>query len=51
MLEYSTSRSPLRWELSRERFPIEGDGTVAVPTAPGLGVSLDEATVAKYRVR
>jgi L-alanine-DL-glutamate epimerase-like enolase superfamily enzyme len=51
MLEYSTSRSPLRWELTRERFPIEGDGTVRVPTAPGLGVSLDEATVAKYRVR
>jgi L-rhamnonate dehydratase len=50
-LEYSTSRSPLRWELTRERFPIESDGTVAVPTAPGLGVSLDEATVAKYRVR
>jgi L-alanine-DL-glutamate epimerase-like enolase superfamily enzyme len=24
---------------------------VRVPTAPGLGVSLDEATVAKYRVR
>jgi L-rhamnonate dehydratase len=51
MLEYSTSRSPLRWELTRERFPIAGDGTVAVPTAPGLGVSLDEAAVAKYRVR
>jgi L-alanine-DL-glutamate epimerase-like enolase superfamily enzyme len=51
MLEYSTSRSPLRWEVTRERFPIEGDGTVRVPTAPGLGVSLDEATVAKYRVR
>jgi L-rhamnonate dehydratase len=51
MLEYSTSRSPLRWELTRERLPIEGDGLVAVPTAPGLGVSLDEATVAKYRVR
>ena len=51
MLEYSTSRSPLRWELTRERFPIEGDGMVAVPTAPGLGISLEEATVAKYRVR
>jgi L-alanine-DL-glutamate epimerase-like enolase superfamily enzyme len=51
MLEYSTSLSPLRWELTSERFPIEADGMVAVPSAPGLGVSLDEATVAKYRVR
>jgi L-rhamnonate dehydratase len=51
MLGYSTSRSPMRWELTHERFPIEGDGTVAVPTALGLGVSLDEAAVAKYRVR
>lgn len=51
ILEYSTSQSPLRWELTRERFPIDSDGMVAVPTGPGLGVSLDEATVAKYRVR
>jgi L-alanine-DL-glutamate epimerase-like enolase superfamily enzyme len=51
ILEYSTSESPLRWELTRERFPIDGDGKVTVPTAPGLGVTLDEGTLAKYRVR
>jgi L-alanine-DL-glutamate epimerase-like enolase superfamily enzyme len=50
-LEYSTSESPLRWQLTREQFPIDGDGMVAVPNAPGLGVSLDPDTVAKYRVR
>lgn len=50
-LEYSTSESPLRWQLTREHFPIDGDGMVAVPDAPGLGVSLDPDTVAKYRVR
>ena len=26
------------------------DGHVAVPTAPGLGVEVDEATIAKYRI-
>jgi len=50
-LEYSTSESPLRWELTKERFEIDGDGMVAVPTAPGLGVTLDERTVERYRVR
>jgi len=50
-LEYSTSESPLRWGLTNEQFPIDGDGTVKVPDAPGLGVSLDPGTVAKFRVR
>ena len=48
--EYSTSQSPLRWQLTREEFPIGADGTIAVPTAPGLGVSLNPETVAKYRI-
>lgn len=48
MLEYSTSLSPIRWGLTRERFPIE-DGFVAVPDAPGLGVTLDEEVVARFR--
>ncbi len=51
VLEYSTSQSPLRWELTNEKFPIDSDGMVTVPTKPGLGVTLNEATVAKYRVR
>jgi L-alanine-DL-glutamate epimerase-like enolase superfamily enzyme len=51
VLEYSTSESVLRWELTRERFPIEKDGKVAVPTAPGLGVSLDPKVVERFRVR
>jgi L-alanine-DL-glutamate epimerase-like enolase superfamily enzyme len=50
MCEYSTSESPLRWELTRERFPIGADGRVAVPQGPGLGVSLDPAAIEKFRV-
>jgi L-alanine-DL-glutamate epimerase-like enolase superfamily enzyme len=49
-LEYSMSESPLRWELTRERLPILADGTVAVPDGPGLGVTLDPETVARFRV-
>ena len=50
-LEYSTSESPLRWQLTNEEFPIGSDGRVAVPDLPGLGVSLNRQTVEKYRVR
>jgi len=48
--EYSTSESPIRWSLTRERFDIGNDGRIAVPEAPGLGISLDMKTVEKYRV-
>jgi L-alanine-DL-glutamate epimerase-like enolase superfamily enzyme len=50
MCEYSTSESPLRWELTKERFPIAADGTVAVPEGPGVGVSLDPIAIERYRV-
>jgi L-alanine-DL-glutamate epimerase-like enolase superfamily enzyme len=49
--EYSTSESPLRWELTRERFEIDRNGMIAVPTAPGLGVSLDPAAIERYRLK
>jgi L-alanine-DL-glutamate epimerase-like enolase superfamily enzyme len=48
--EYSTSQSPLRWHLTKEAFPIEADGRITVPNLPGLGVSLNLETVAKYRI-
>ncbi len=48
--EYSTSQSPLRWLLTNEAFEIGDDGRIAVPDAPGLGVSINEDVVAQYRV-
>ncbi len=48
--EYSTSQSPLRWDLTRESFPIGPDGRIAIPDGPGLGVSLNPETVSKYRI-
>jgi L-alanine-DL-glutamate epimerase-like enolase superfamily enzyme len=50
LLEYSTSRSPLRWEMTEEQIEVSADGTVAVPRGPGLGVHLNERAVEKFRV-
>lgn len=49
--EYSTSQSPLRWELTNESFPIGADGRIAVPESPGLGVSLSNRALEKFRAR
>jgi len=48
-LEFSLSHSPLRWHTTHEHFPVEEDGTVRVPHAPGLGVSLNQETIERYR--
>ncbi|MBI1917822.1 MAG: mandelate racemase/muconate lactonizing enzyme family protein [Planctomycetes bacterium] len=47
--EYCVEQGALRQTLTRQRFPVVG-GEIAVPEEPGLGVELDEAVVAKYRV-
>jgi L-alanine-DL-glutamate epimerase-like enolase superfamily enzyme len=51
VLEWSTSRSPLRWNTTLEKLPVEADGKVAVPRGPGLGVTLDWDFVNAHRVR
>jgi L-alanine-DL-glutamate epimerase-like enolase superfamily enzyme len=48
-LEFSLSRSPLRWQTTNEHFPVEEDGCVRVPQGPGLGVTLNQETVERYR--
>jgi L-alanine-DL-glutamate epimerase-like enolase superfamily enzyme len=50
ILEWSTSKSPIRWNTTREKLPVESDGKVAVPQKPGLGVTLDWDFVEKHRV-
>jgi L-alanine-DL-glutamate epimerase-like enolase superfamily enzyme len=42
--EYCVQTTELNQRLVRERFPVV-DGLVEVPTAPGLGVTLDEDVV------
>ena len=48
LLEFSTSDSPLRWEMTNEPLPVAADGFVTVPTKPGLGVTLSEAALKKF---
>lgn len=48
-LEYNTGDSPLRWELTREQFPLQ-NGMVRVPEGPGLGITLDPDAIARYRI-
>ena len=50
LIEYSTSPSRLRRDLVRGLPRIADDGTVAVPTGPGLGVTLNADTVKEFAV-
>jgi L-alanine-DL-glutamate epimerase-like enolase superfamily enzyme len=49
LLEYCVEDSPLRWDLTEEEFPVNAEGHVEVPEAPGLGVTIDWDTVETYR--
>ena len=48
LIEYSTSPSRLRQGLVRGLAPIDADGMIPVPTAPGLGVILNDEAVAEF---
>ncbi len=48
--EYSTSQSPLRWKPTTESFPIGSDGRIAIPKGHGLGLSLNEKTIAEFQI-
>ena len=48
--EYCVADTPIAKTLTVQRLPIESDGCVAVPTAPGLGVDLDEDVLESLRV-
>jgi L-alanine-DL-glutamate epimerase-like enolase superfamily enzyme len=49
-IEFNTSQGPLSRALVREPLTMV-DGHLAVPTAPGLGVDVDEDTIARYRIQ
>jgi L-alanine-DL-glutamate epimerase-like enolase superfamily enzyme len=48
--EYCVADTPINQTLTRERLPVEDGGFIRVPDAPGLGVTLDDEVVARYRV-
>jgi L-rhamnonate dehydratase len=49
VFEFCMADSPLRHELTNETFEIK-DGYVELTDEPGLGVTINEATVEKFRV-
>jgi L-rhamnonate dehydratase len=48
--EYCVAETQINTKLTCQLLPIEADGCVAVPTAPGLGVDLDEDVFSSLRV-
>jgi L-alanine-DL-glutamate epimerase-like enolase superfamily enzyme len=48
-VEFNTSQGPLSRAMVHDPLEIQ-DGYVTVPTAPGLGVTVNEETLERYRV-
>jgi L-alanine-DL-glutamate epimerase-like enolase superfamily enzyme len=48
-VEFNTSQGPLSREMVREPLRLK-DGYLDVPSAPGLGVEVDERVIEKYRI-
>ena len=42
------AESPLRRELTRDELTLAADGTLALPSRPGLGVELDRDALARF---
>ena len=50
LLEFDQNPNPLRTELFEEHIAPSSDGTVGLPLRPGLGVTLNQSTVDRYRI-
>ena len=50
LLEFDQNPNPLRSELFAEPIEVSSAGTVSLPERPGLGVTLNQETVDRYRV-
>lgn len=51
LLEFDQNENPLRSELFVEPIEIDPEGRVALPDRPGLGVTLNPETIARYQIR
>ena len=49
-LEYNVCESPMLRDVIANPVKLDRDGTIAVPTGPGLGIEINEDAVRKYRV-
>src|SRR4051794_36302209 len=50
LLECDQNPHPLRTELFEEPIEVDRNGQVHLPDRPGLGVTLNQATIDKYRI-
>jgi D-galactarolactone cycloisomerase len=50
MVEFDRTFNPLRDEILHENCAIE-DGAIAIPSGPGLGISVDEEALERFVVR
>ena len=50
MLELDRSENPWRTEITDLSFRVDKNGDVAVPTAPGLGITVDEQAVKRFQI-
>jgi len=50
LLEFDQNPNPLRSELFEDPITVDPDGRVKLPDRPGLGITLNQATIDKYRV-
>jgi L-rhamnonate dehydratase len=48
--EYCIADTPINQTLTQERLPIDADGYLPIPMTPGIGVTLDDEVVERYRV-
>ncbi len=48
--EYCVAGTEINLNLTKQLLPLEADGCIAVPTAPGLGIDLDEDVFSSLRV-
>ncbi len=50
LLEYDVTENPIRMELLGGEPPVDADGCVAIPDAPGLGVEVNREALAKFAI-
>jgi D-galactarolactone cycloisomerase len=49
LLEFDQSDNPIREQLLADPIAVGSDGSVAVPTGPGLGIEVDPAQLERFR--
>lgn len=50
-LEYNVCDNPMLRAVIRNPIPMDKDGFLPVPQEPGLGIEIDEAALARFRVQ